>query len=539
MLGLRCYCLQRAFSTSTRLLTTEIPVITVPKYLEASIRKHERAQDKEIEDIVTQRTYRGNIRRPVITSKSSPKLNFYFGQSFARSFINRKGRRRLLDIPLCSQGWMKGGKYRGDIITFHRWEKMDFGINEDEEYKSIYTFDKLFLSPEMVDVLTTMGFTTPSSAQQQAIPQILNGSNVILSSEAGSGKTIAYLAPIIQMVLREKQRDTKVNQQVPRALIIAPGRELTEQIGNIARKMSFGMGIGVTTMLSGGSPSITQTGHDIIVTTAGLAADLAGNAYPLDRVQHLVLDEADTLFDDSFNEGILEVVRRLQLINKGLGKRAQVVLVGATMPAEVDRVMGDYVGDTFEKITTAMLHRPPSHVKQSFLRLHKFDRDAALLRLVSELAKKEIPTLIFSSRTKTSNWVRRFLDEHGIHCLRLNKTVPYHERADIFEQFQNGSCDIISCTDVASRGLDTQRVRHVINFECPFFLSDYLHRAGRTGRLGSKGTCEVTTFVSFKPDVALVQKLEYSIRTGKPLHGVESNLAAQMRQFYDTKYQAL
>jgi superfamily II DNA/RNA helicase len=106
----------------------------------------------------------------------------------------------------------------------------------------------------------------------------------------------------------------------------------------------------------------------------------------------------------------------------------------------------------------------------------------------------------------------------------------------IFEEFQTGNCDIISCTDVASRGLDTTRVRHVINFECPFFVSDYLHRAGRTGRLGTKGHCQVTTFVTFKPDVSLLQKLEYSIRTGRPLEAVDGNLSAQVRMFQDNKY---
>ena len=538
------FCIsRRALSTSSARTSAPIPVITVPKYLEHSIRRHERSQEREVEEIAVDRAHRGNLKVPVISSKKNPKLNFYLGQTYPNTVVNRRGRRRQVEIPLASQGWMKGGKYRGDIITFHRWNQNDFGVSKEALKKGneqlFLTFDQLFLSEEMVDTLKTLGYVTPSHVQKEAIPVILNGSNVIVSGEAGSGKTIAYLAPILQMVFREKQKDSKINPKEvsPRALIIAPGRELTEQIGTIAKKLSFALGIGICTMISGASGSkLQQTGHDVIVTTAGLAAELAGKVYKLDRVQHLVLDEADTLLDDSFNEDILDVIRRLESANTKRGKRAQVLLVGATMPTEVKRVMGDFVGDSFVNVTTEMLHRPPSHVKQSFLRLHKYDRDAALLRIVSREAENNVPTLIFSNRTKTSNWITGYLKDNGIHCLSLNKTIPSLQRKDIFEQFQSGFCDFISCTDVASRGLDTQRVHHVINFECPFFISDYLHRVGRTGRLGSTGPCQVTTFVSFKPNVHLVQNLEHCIRTGKPLTGVEGNIAAQIRDYYDNKY---
>ena len=133
--------------------------------------------------------------------------------------------------------------------------------------------------------------------------------------------------------------------------------------------------------------------------------------------------------------------------------------------------------------------------------------------------------MIFCNMTKASDFVFKFLQSHGIPCLRLNKHLSPLERMHSFESFQRGDRDILVCTDIASRGLDTKNVRHVINFDCPRSSADYLHRVGRVGRLSSGPKIPlVTTFVAYRPNIHLVQELEYSLRTASPIPSVDGNV---------------
>ena len=246
--------------------------------------------------------------------------------------------------------------------------------------------------------------------------------------------------------------------------------------------------------------------------------------YSLKNIKHVVLDEADTLLDDSFNQDVMDLFQQIR-IKSSESSGCQVVLVSATIPQDLENAIGDYLDlESLEKITTNKVHEMPSHVTNRFLRLRKEDREPALLKIVTQEIEKERPVMIFSNRSPMSNWIAGFLQENSVPCLRLNKSLGPYERQEQFEKFQRGDYDVISCTDLGSRGLDTTRVRHVINFECPHQVANYLHRAGRTGRVGSHAGCKVTSFVVFKPDVALVQNLERSVRLSKPLENVDGNI---------------
>lgn len=237
----------------------------------------------------------------------------------------------------------------------------------------------------------------------------------------------------------------------------------------------------------------------------------------------MVLDEADTLLDDSFGIEILDVLDQLN-ISGAPDQMCQLILASATLPNRIEDVIGEHVDtESIHIIRTQNLHRVPSHITQKFLRLNRLDRDAALLKLVNADLTGRRPVMIFANRTPMSNWIYGFLSENEIPCVRLNKTLGPYERLTQFDKFQNGDYDVISCTDLASRGLDTKRVRHVINYDCPHFVADYLHRAGRVGRDPAMNG-KVTTFVSFKPDVALVQKLERCLRLNQRIPDVDGNI---------------
>ena len=532
MFALRSVLLSYSVSRSQR-LCSHMPVITVPKYLEAELKRNEVRNAEDIELLMEERQRRGNRRIPIIRCKHNARLNMYYGQTYPKT-----KKRRQDNIPLASAGWMRGEKYRNDEIVFTSYERNPIykKANPQREPKEQF-FDQLSLHPLMIQILESIGLQKPSLIQSRAIPRILSGANCTVSAETGSGKTIAYAAPLIQLVAKEKEKDPFANQMLryndrkqPRAIILVPGRELAEQVANLTEKLASPFGVGVAAMIGGVPREVQHSGYDIIITTLGLMKKHLGRAYSHHKLQHLVLDEADTLLDDSNNFDVLEIIERLQFKTTNDFHGIQMILVSATVPQEMERILGECIDmSSFQIATTPMLHQVPRHITQTFIRVNRFDREAALLRLVHGYMEKGEPTIIFSDRTPMSNYVCAFLRENGIDCLRLNKSLGEYERLENFRRFQSGDCDFMSCTNLASRGLDTTRVKNIINYECPRFIADYIHRIGRVGRLGSRGGAHVTNFVSFKPAVSLLQQLELAVRTGRPLDGMDANIKRLLR----------
>lgn len=237
----------------------------------------------------------------------------------------------------------------------------------------------------------------------------------------------------------------------------------------------------------------------------------------------------------------------------------QLILSSATVPRSLDSILGDYVDvQSFSKLKTRNLHKVLPHVRQDFLRLPTSGRVDKLFEIVKEKSQKKEPVIIFANKTKACNWLWWQFEQNNIPCLRLNKSVSGNERIDQFEKFQQGYCDIICCTDLGSRGLDTTRVslilfikrklctilkyiknlqvKHVINFDLPMFVADYIHRAGRTGRVGSPDDCSVTTIVRIaRPCLDVLAKLEFALRTNHPIDNVNANI----KRLYKKKEQQI
>lgn len=241
-----------------------IPVITVPKYLEASLKQQEGKTKLRIGEIARTRASQGNRRVPVVSCKKNPLLNHYYGQSYP------KDRRGVSVIPLASAGW-KRAKYRNDEITFRAYAN-NRNLSEKETFsEERVDFNGLRLPQVVSDAISSFGYKEPTEIQLRAIPTILSGSNVSLSAETGTGKTLAYLAPIISSILKQKQSGGDVEaRRAPKALIVVPGRELAEQVGKTALKMGSFCGVGVATMIGGAPKYIAHSGYDILVTTIGL-----------------------------------------------------------------------------------------------------------------------------------------------------------------------------------------------------------------------------------------------------------------------------
>lgn len=211
-------------------------------------------------------------------------------------------------------------------MTFHKFDANPSLLEDANEQNKDKSFASLGLNENIISAINeSIGSrtpVTPSSIQFGVIPFILQRRNVIFSAETGSGKTVAYLAPIIQLIQEQKEMDSHLEASDPRhhrrrspyGLVVLPSRELTEQVGNVARQLAAGTGVGVATMIGGVPKNVTHTGLDLVVTTSGIIeSHLNRGIYHINRLEHVVLDEADTLLDDTFSYEVVDLLENLNV----------------------------------------------------------------------------------------------------------------------------------------------------------------------------------------------------------------------------------
>uniref|UniRef100_A0A8D9ATM8 RNA helicase n=1 Tax=Cacopsylla melanoneura TaxID=428564 RepID=A0A8D9ATM8_9HEMI len=465
------------------------------------------------------------LNQPCIIECKNPELNHYQNQSYDKFDV----------IPLASKGW-NHYKSKGDyfVVNIHpvgyeAISRIDLGSFEDTG-----------LRPEIIDIFQKKGLTTPTEIQKLGIPSLLSGQSSILVAETGCGKTLSFLAPLVQQILAWKASPQyKPDLNAPLGLIVSPGRELVFQIGEVAAWFAE---LGITYKVISGTDmkrkmNAEKEQVDLVIASLGALSKLTTSGTISTRnVRHVILDEADTLLDDSFNDKMVHYLSRMKFQQKvnsegeeDLSDGLQLTLVGATMPTSLTEILEEVVdASTLQRIMTSRAHQLLPHVPQKFLRLGPGQKPSELLKIIKRDVKHNIPVIIFSNKTSTCDWISMFLQESGVDSVNLNKAMLIQVREGQLAKYQQGIVNVISCTDVASRGLDTTRARHVINYDIPYYISDYIHRAGRTGRHSPHGLIRgvVTNFVSNNPrEIELVQTIEKSVRTmEKTLPNVNANV---------------
>ncbi|XP_050298966.1 probable ATP-dependent RNA helicase DDX28 isoform X2 [Anthonomus grandis grandis] len=340
------------------------------------------------------------------------------------------------------------------------------------------------------------------------------GVHTLLAAETGCGKTIAYLLPIIQALLQDN-KPRELNS--PRVVIVVPNRELAYQIGDTAATLCNPVGLHVKTVVGGKVKKMmlqpTFEEMDILVATPGALGKLSTvGVYKLMEVEKLVLDEADTLIDDSFIERIESLIKRMS--------QGQLIMVSATLPKKLPDILVPY-SETMEEVLSPRLHKPLLNITQKFMRISKTLKPANLLQIVKPSKQ---PLLVFTNRNQTCKWLAMFLRQNGVPCSNISGDMNYAIRIEQWNQFVRGETKILSATDIGSRGLNTIQINHVLNYDFPFYAADYIHRIGRVGRLGSPDSCKVTNFITSEQEVKLVQQIELSIRKNQPLTNVDGNI---------------
>ncbi|HLA33810.1 MAG TPA: DEAD/DEAH box helicase, partial [Rhodocyclaceae bacterium] len=341
-------------------------------------------------------------------------------------------------------------------------------------------FNELGLSVELLRAIGEQGYTTPTPIQAQAIPFVLAGRDLEATAQTGTGKTAAFVLPILHKLTAAAP--LRATQTAPRVLVLVPTRELAAQVqesvrtygkhSNIRSLAVFG-GVGI-------SPQIQamRRGLDIIVATPGRLLDhLSQRTVDLSRIQTLVLDEADRMFDMGFIKDIRKIVERLP-------KERQNLMFSATFAPEV-RELAHTVLRNPATVEVARRNATAELVTQSVIRVDKERKRELLLHLFEQHGWHQ--TLVFCRTKHGADALAKSLEKAGIRTAALHGNKTQGARTRALSEFKTGRLAALVATDIAARGLDIDALPRVVNFELPNVPEDYVHRIGRTGRAGADG----------------------------------------------------
>jgi ATP-dependent RNA helicase RhlE len=343
-------------------------------------------------------------------------------------------------------------------------------------------FGSLKLHPDLLKGVKELGFSRPTPIQQDAIPAAITGRDVLACAMTGSGKTAAFLLPILDRLIAKPRGTT-------RALVLTPTRELAAQILEELEKFAvhtpvtgaaiFG-GVGM-----GPQEHAFRTGVDVLVATPGRLLDHLRHPYAkLDKIEHLVLDEADRMLDMGFLPDIRRVLRHVPA-------RRQTLFFSATMPGPILELTREMLKDP----VTINLERkaaPAVGITQAIYPVPQELKSSLLATLLERDIMRE--ALVFTRTKHRANRLWEFLTKRGIEAARIHGNRSQAQRTDALEGFKSGRYRVLVATDIAARGIDVEALGHVVNFDVPAMPEDYIHRVGRTARAEMTG--EAFTFVS-------------------------------------------
>lgn len=386
------------------------------------------------------------------------------------------------------------------------------------------TFDDLGLQPSVIDAvrlghLKHVQDARPSEIQALAIPPLLKPEqhrNVLVAAETGSGKTLAYLLPVIDRLKQDENKNkTQRRLDHPRAIVLVPTRELVTQVVQTAKSLAHvtkfrALGVDSKVKRRRLAEQLEQPVDVLVATPTTLCSLVRDGTLSLTDTRHLVVDEADSLFDAGWGDDVRFILDRVGT--------AQCIIVSATLPRSVHRTLDTLFGERLLKLTTPSLHRALPNLKQSFIDLARFNgnRQLALLDVLKKNIKDD-KTLVFCNTRKSAQLLHDWLGSKDMPVLALHKDA---ERSEILARFacQDGTespgDNVLISTDIASRGIDTTFVDHVVLYDFPSSVVDYLHRVGRTARAGRTG--KATSLVGRK-DKMMADRIRRSIREGSVL----------------------
>ncbi len=375
-------------------------------------------------------------------------------------------------------------------------------------------FKELQLIEPILAALETAGYSTPTPIQEQAIPMILAGNDLLGCAQTGTGKTAAFAIPILQLVTKSMLHGNS-NKGI-KALVLTPTRELAIQIEESFK--DYGKNLRMKhQVIFGGVSQVHQVnalrnGVDILIATPGRLLDLMQQGYVrLNDIQFFVLDEADRMLDMGFINDVKKIIAKLPV-------KKQTLFFSATMPDEIEKLSSTLLHNP-AKVTVTPVSSTAEKIQQA---VYFVEKDHKKLLLVSLLQDAAIQTALVFTRTKHgADKVVKDLTRNSITAEAIHGNKSQNARQRALTNFKNGSTRILVATDIAARGIDIDQLTHVFNYELPNVAETYVHRIGRTGRAGASGIaisfCEAEER-AFLKDIQLLIKKQLPVVTDHPYH---------------------
>ena len=351
------------------------------------------------------------------------------------------------------------------------------------------SFEELGLHPELVQATRRLGFEHPTPIQQAAIPPLMQGRDVLATAVTGSGKTAAFLLPILHNLLKKRRGIT-------RALVVAPTRELAAQISDHLRELAGHTGLTCAAVYGGVAmgPQMQafRKGVDVLIATPGRLLDHFQYPYArLEKLEYLVLDEADRMLDMGFLPDIRRVLQHLP-------RERRTLLFSATLPAPIVELADDLLENPVA-LNVERKSAPAAGITHTVYPVPHEMKSYLLLKLLRQGSAKSV--LVFTRTKHRANRLADFLERNGIACARIHGNRSQMQRTEALDGFKRGRVRVLVATDIAARGIDVEALELVVNFDVPRLPEDYIHRVGRTARVEATG--DAYTFVSPDEEGAL------------------------------------
>lgn len=386
--------------------------------------------------------------------------------------------------------------------------------------QAVPSFNELGIAPWLLLVLNRLKFTTPTPIQHKCIPAALKGNDIVGIAQTGTGKTLAFSIPMIQLL----------EQNEGQGLILLPTRELALQVNEVLQKIGHNYGLRTAVLIGGASlygqlQSIRRHPHILVSTPGRLIDHLKQKNLSLDKVKMIVLDEADRMFDIGFAPQIKQILSFAP-------KNRQTLMFSATMPKAVAEIAERFMKSP-QRIQAAVSGTPSAKVDQKFFIVRKESRMQLLRKLLSENTE----TILIFSRTKYgATRIARNVRDLGHTATEIHSNRSLSQRQNALTGFKSGKYRVLVATDIAARGIDVDNISLVINYDLPDNSEDYVHRIGRTGRAGNVG--KAISFVEREERIE-IKRIEKLIRRTIPIFDVQGAFFPRRNHELQQKYRRI
>ncbi|KAF7274096.1 hypothetical protein GWI33_013214 [Rhynchophorus ferrugineus] len=400
-------------------------------------------------------------------------------------------------------------------VNFMKLDEIIVDVKGHDVPQPISSFESTELRPHILNNISKSGYTRPTPIQKYGIPIVLAGRDLMGCAQTGSGKTAAFLLPMINKIMATQDPPIKDgNTCQPLGVVVSPTRELAIQIYEQARKFAHNSIVKCAVVYGGTSVSYQRSmvlgGCHILVATPGRLNDFVNRGHvSFASVQMFVLDEADRMLDMGFLATVQQMLEHSTMIETG---KRQTLMFSATFPESIQHLAAQFLND-YVFVAVGIVGGASNDVEQVFHLVARFDKRPKLVEMLKNTNER---TVVFVETKRNADFLATFLSENDIKSTSIHGDRLQREREQALWDFKQGRRNILVATDVAARGLDIDGIQHVINYDLPKSIDEYVHRIGRTGRVGNRG--KATSFYDASKDQNLAGSLATVLRqAGQPV----------------------